>query len=289
MTDSQYSPGSFRILPPVVKNLIIINILFFLAMYGFGSAFNIDLTRILGLHYFQATDFRPWQFATYMFMHGSLSHIFFNMFALWMFGSVLEHVWGMKRFLFFYFVTGIGAALVHYIVFYIQISPVLATIESFLSHPDPAALVSMLNSQSLPLLDHGMVQNYKEFAARFNELNITNTPEAIQLSVNYISQYKIDFLNAPVVVGASGAIFGLLLAFGMLFPNSLIYLYFFIPIKAKWFVIFYGLAELISGFYDSGSNVAHFAHLGGMLFGVILILIWRHNDRKKSGFFNYYN
>jgi len=119
------------VLPPVVKNLLIINALFFLATIAFQKVYNIDLADYLGLHYFGAEKFSPYQFITYMFMHGNFSHILFNMFALWMFGNVLENYWGPKRFLIYFIVTGIGAALVHYIVFYFEISPVLSAINDF--------------------------------------------------------------------------------------------------------------------------------------------------------------
>lgn len=225
MSEQQYSPTGFRVLPTVVKNLLIINILMFLATYTF-SRFNIDLTDILGLHFFKASDFRIYQLVTYMFMHANFGHLFFNMFALWMFGNTLENIWGSKRFLLFYMVCGIGAGLCQEVVQYIQYATTLADYTTVNT-----------GSQIIPM-----------------------------------SQY----LNLMTTVGASGAIYGLLLAFGMLFPNSMIYLYFFIPIKAKWFVIGYAVIELITGLTGI-DNVAHFAHLGGMLFGLLLILYWRKN------------
>jgi membrane associated rhomboid family serine protease len=190
--------------------------------------FHIDLTDLLGLHFFKASDFHIYQFITYMFMHANFGHLFFNMFALWMFGNTLENIWGSQRFLLFYMVCGIGAGLCQELVQYIQYTTSLAEY----------ATVNM-GGQIIPMSSY---------------LNMMNT------------------------VGASGAIYGLLLAFGMMFPNSQIYLYFLFPIKAKWFVIGYAVIELISGF-GGADNVAHFAHLGGMLFGLILILYWR-----KKGF-----
>ena len=225
--NDQYSPTGFRVLPPVVKHLLIINVLMFLATVTM-SRFKIDLNGILGLHFFKATDFRPYQLITYMFMHGNFEHLFFNMFALWMFGNTLENIWGSQRFLLFYMVCGIGAGLCQELVQYIQFATSLAQYES----------VNLGGGRIITMA---------------NYLNMMNT------------------------VGASGAIYGLLLAFGMMFPNSMIYLYFFVPIKAKWFVIGYAVVELISGFVGGG-NVAHFAHLGGMLFGLLLILHW-----KKKG------
>ncbi|MBR5081639.1 MAG: rhomboid family intramembrane serine protease [Bacteroidales bacterium] len=223
----QYSPTGFRVLPPVVKNLLIINVLLYLATFTMNR-FHIDLTDYLGLHFFLASDFKPYQLITYMFMHGNFEHLFFNMFALWMFGNTLENIWGSKRFLLFYMVCGIGAGLCQEVVQYIQYATTLAQYDS----------VNLGGGQVISMASY---------------LNLMNT------------------------VGASGAIYGLLLAFGMMFPNSMIYLYFFVPIKAKWFVIGYAVIELVSGFIGGG-NVAHFAHLGGMLFGLILILVW-----KKKG------
>ncbi len=222
----QYSPSGFKVLPTVVKNLLIINVLMYLATFTLQK-FNIDLNNILGLHFFKASGFRPYQIVTYMFMHGNFEHLFFNMFALWMFGANMENIWGSKRFLIFYMVCGLGAGLCQEAVQYVQ------------------------------------------YAAQLADYQNVNMGGAIIPMDQY--------LNLMTTVGASGAIYGLLLAFGMMFPNSMIYLYFFVPIKAKWFVIGYAAIELISGFVGGG-NVAHFAHLGGMLFGLILILHW-----KKKG------
>jgi membrane associated rhomboid family serine protease len=224
----QYSPTGFRVLPTVVKHLLIINVLLYLATFTMNR-FHIDLTDYLGLHFFKASDFKPYQLITYMFMHGNFEHLFFNMFALWMFGNTLENIWGSKRFLWFYMLCGVGAGLCQEVVQYIQYATTLAQYDS----------VNLGGGQVISMA---------------NYLNMLNT------------------------VGASGAIYGLLLAFGMMFPNSMIYLYFFVPIKAKWFVIGYAVIELVSGFIGGG-NVAHFAHLGGMLFGLILILIWKKKGR----------
>lgn len=279
MSYDQYRPTGFRVLPPVVKNLLIINILFFLATFALGNAMDIDLTDILGLHYFGAEKFKPYQFITYMFMHGGFWHLFFNMFALWMFGNALENVWGPKRFLIYYFVTGIGAALLHYVIFYFELRPLLEAINIYLANPGAEQLQEFLNGGNI-------YQGYtplQTFITEYNSLINLDAVKANQLSVDFITTYKIDLLNQPVVVGASGAVFGILLAFGMMFPNTLIYIYFAIPIKAKWFVIIYGALELISGVSNmQGDNVAHFAHLGGMLFGFILIMIWKKRYKKNQ-------
>ncbi|HPE54846.1 MAG TPA: rhomboid family intramembrane serine protease [Bacteroidales bacterium] len=239
----QYRPTGFRILPPVVKNLIIINALFYLGTIAASQTFHIDLADYLGLHYPVSSLFKPHQLVTYMFMHGSPAHILFNMFAVWMFGSTLENVWGPKRFLIFYMITGIGAGLIQLAVSYVQVTGLEAQL-------DPET-ITMIRSEGLSIYQQG---------------NYFTNPIVQKLNLLY---------NIPTV-GASGSIFGLLLAFGMLFPNALIYLYFAIPIKAKYFVIGYGLIELFSGVANKpGDNVAHFAHLGGMLFGYFLIVLWK--------------
>jgi len=275
MNLQQYRPSGFRVLPPVVKNLLIINALFFLATIAFQKVYNIDLADYLGLHYFGAEKFSPYQFITYMFMHGNFTHILFNMFALWMFGNVLENYWGPKRFLIYFIVTGIGAALVHYIVFYFEISPVLSAINDFLNDPSNEKIHAFINSPNMKIGSYEIQNHFNEFVRDYNSVISQNPERAIQIAVNYMTQYRIDFLNAPVVIGASGAVFGILLAFGMMFPNAMLYIFFAIPMKAKYFVIIYGAIELFSGFYDTTSNVAHFAHLGGMIFGYFLIIYWK--------------
>ncbi|RIJ49242.1 rhomboid family intramembrane serine protease [Maribellus luteus] len=229
-------------MPPVVKNLILVNALFFLMTVVLEQA-GIDLYKYLGL-YFPASDhFRLHQLFTHMFMHGSIGHIFFNMFALYMFGRVLESVWGPKRFLTFYLVTGLGAAALHTFVNYLEYQSVVSKIA-----PEQ--------------LDY-----FKDLAMQGKYIP------------NTLSEKLTMILNTPTV-GASGAVFGILLGFGMLFPNTELMLLFPpIPIKAKYFVIGYGVLELILGISQPGSNVAHFAHLGGMLFGYFMIRHWNKNSR----------
>jgi membrane associated rhomboid family serine protease len=278
----QYRPSAFKLLPDVVKNLLIINGLFFLATITFENRLGIDLTDILGLHYFTAEKFKPYQFITYMFMHGSFSHIFFNMFAVWMFGSAVENVWGSQRFLIYYLITGIGAALIQFLVFSFELSPVMDLINTAMSHPTESNLQAFFSKVHYDQLPGFMAQNAKNFVTSYNSmLAAGNTGEASRLAINFLAQFKIDYLNQPVVVGASGALFGLLLAFGMMFPNTLIYLYFAIPIKAKYFVMLYGGLELFLGISNNqGDNVAHFAHLGGMLFGFIIIKYWQRKHHR---------
>lgn len=235
-------------IPPVTKNLLIINILIWAVMTlipKVGSA----LDSQLALYYIESPAFKPFQLLTYMFLHSGFTHLFFNMFALWMFGSVIERALGSKRFLIYYISCGFGAALIQEGVFAIMVAKYhnIFTQEEF----------SYIVSRGLQYLQLG--QNYVD-------------PSAGTLNA---------LVNGPTV-GASGAIYGILLAFGMLFPNQPIYLMFIpVPIKAKWMVLGYGAIELLFGISGTASNVAHWAHLGGMLFGVFMILYW-----KKRGDFN---
>ncbi len=282
MSFEQHRPRSFNFLPEVVKNLLIINGILYLALVVMRSR-GIDLNDILGLHYFEAEKFRVYQIVSYMFMHGNFMHIFFNMFAVWMFGAAIENVWGPKRFLTYYIITGLGAAVAHYAIVYYEMQPALAYFDDYIANPSFSNLQTLLTSDAFRSFSStDMIDNYNAFTREFNSLQAVNPAEALQLSVEYMKQLKVDALNAPVVVGASGAVFGLLLAYGMIFPNSIIYIYFALPIKAKYFVILYGALELFSGIANvPGDNVAHFAHLGGLVTGLILILYWRNQNRKR--------
>ncbi len=225
-----YRPNAF---PPVIKNLIIINVLMFIAQ---ETLFNnsLDFTNLLALHDIRSTHFKPHQLLTYMFLHGGFEHILFNMLALWMFGAQLENVWGAKRFLQYYIITGLGAALLHLLVLYFEMAPDFALFNSY--------------------------------------------PLEIQ---NMLADDPMRNPNLSATVGASGSVFGCLAAFGYLFPNTLIYVYFLIPIKAKWFVILYGILELSLGIRNSaGDAVAHFAHLGGAITGLIIVFIWNKKNRR---------
>jgi len=203
-----------------------------------------NLYTILGLHFPASDKFRLHQVFTHMFMHGGFPHILFNMFALYMFGRVLESVWGPKRFLIFFLVTGIGAAALHTFVNWIEYQSVVSK------------------------MDPGQVDYLKELWTQGRTLS------------DPVSEKFYQILNTPTV-GASGAVFGILLGFGMLFPNTQLMLLFPpIPIKAKYFVMGYGALELYLGFSQPGSNVAHFAHLGGMLFGYFMIKYWNKNSKR---------
>lgn len=243
-----FNSNQFRA-PEVVKNLIILNVLFLLATYAF-SRLGINLTDILGMFYFQSANFRPWTIITHFFMHGGLTHLFFNMFGLWMFGSRLEQIWGPRRFLLFYFLTAFGAFLIHFFVVYLRIQSVLPELD--------ATSAQMVIESGRELLLSG--RNYSDpNLATFNRL-----------------------INVPVV-GASGALFGILAAFAMYFPNTeLLLLFFPVPIKAKYFVLLYAGFELFSGITQfDGDSIAHFAHLGGALMGFIIVKYWNKNNRNS--------
>ncbi|MEO6902976.1 MAG: rhomboid family intramembrane serine protease [Bacteroidia bacterium] len=283
MSYQQYSPNKFTLLPLVVKNLLIINGLFYLATLALNTQFESNLSDSLGLHYPFSEKFHAYQLITYLFMHGSFWHLFFNMFALWMFGNTLENTWGPKRFLIYYLICGIGAALCHYTVVYFQNQPTLDFINNYIANPNLQQFQFFLKSDYFKASSQEILDHYNAIipTSYSNAISSNNVQEALRISVDYMNIYKTDFLNAPVVIGASGSVFGILLAFGMLFPNTLLYIYFAIPIKAKWFVILYGAAELYSGIMATeGDNVAHFAHLGGMLFGFILIKYWQKNKKN---------
>jgi membrane associated rhomboid family serine protease len=273
----QYSPAGFSFLPPVVKNLLIINGLFFLATISLQTARVMDLDNILGLHYFGSDLFRPYQFVTYMFVHASIPHVLMNMFALWMFGYMLENVWGSKRFLTYYMITGIGAALVQTFVNWIDISSIQTAAQAYSTNPTLDGFVGLVRHHFPKYYDsEGTVRSFIDQWSMAK-----HSPGYASQSLDYLSQLlklKMD-VNT---IGASGAVYGILLAFGMMFPNMLVLVFFFLPMKAKWIVIIYGAFELYSGFSNNqNDNIAHFAHLGGMIFGFFLILYWR----KKSGYF----
>ena len=239
-------------LPTVTKNLLIINVLCFFGAVV-AQRYGISLNNVGGMHFFLSPDFNVAQLVSYMFLHANFEHIFFNMFAVWMFGRTLEMVWGPKRFLIYYMICGIGAGLVQELI---------SAIEYFtLTSSMPAEAVETVLREGSSILQSGM--NYVD--SRMAELNI-----AVNRST----------------VGASGAVYGILLAFGMLFPNSQMYVFPMpFPIKAKFFVIGYAVIELVLGMSRTADGVAHFAHLGGMIFGFLLIMYWKKN--RNNGQFYY--
>jgi len=240
--------GLLSSIPPVTKVILIINVVLFIL----SSRYLFPILNIyLPIFSFKSDMFHPYQLITHMFMHGGFTHLFFNMFALFMFGRILEQYWGSQRFFLYYFVTGLGAALLHLLVIQIQANNLIAQM-------NPAEVNEVVHNGFYKLITDTQY-SYSSLMKELNQLINTRT------------------------VGASGAIYGLLLAFGVLFPNVEMYIMFIpIPIKAKYLVIFFIISELYLGFIDRpGDNTAHFAHLGGMLFGLILLYFWRKKQFKR--------
>lgn len=224
--------------PPIVKNLLFINVLFFLATkFLFRDKVYFDgfeeygLEGVFGLWPINHNNFRPFQIFTHMFTHASIGHIFFNMFSLWMFGRTLENIWGPKKFLLFYFICGIGSAVAHSVVQYFQ---------------------------------------WKEMLELIDQLRLTGQDELVE-----------RVLSRPIfAVGASGAVMGVMVAFAYLFPNTELYLYFAIPVKAKWFILALIAIDLFGGLGRTGDGIAHWAHLGGAATGFLLVFIWNKTNKK---------
>lgn len=223
----------FSNIPTVTRNLLLANILTYVAQWIFETA-GVSLEAYGGLHFFMASHFHLWQFVTYMFLHGSFMHLFFNMFALWMFGCVIERVWGAKKFFFYYILCGIGAGLCQELVQFGEF--------------------------------------YFEVQSQFPG---TSFYEALAIM-------ERSNLNGALTIGASGGVYAILLAFGMTFPEERIFIFPLpVPIKAKWFVCIYVAIELFSALSAVGDGIAHMAHLGGMLFGFLLITYWRRHPEKN--------
>ena len=279
MSYQQFRPNSYSIIPLVVKNLLIINALFLLATWGFAN--KVDLNDLLGLHHPFSEKFQPFQFVTYMFMHADTHHLISNFITLWIFGSIVENYWGPKRFLTYYIITGIGAACIHYLIVCYQMQPTVEMANAYIANPTLESFHSLVDSGDLKFFTYEMLANFNEnIPTYFNKaIEAHNYNEAIQISVDYMHTYKIDYLNTPTIVGASGSVFGVLLAAGMLFPNNTPFI---IPIQMKWIVIMYGAGEVFAGYANKpNDHVAHFAHLGGMLIGFILIKYWK----KRNNFY----
>ncbi len=272
--NTYYRPGGFSMMPPAVKNLLIINVLVFLATLALEPQ-GTDLYSILGLSWIESENFRPWQFVTYMFMHGDISHLFFNMFALWMFGYLIENFWGSKRFLTFYFVTGVGAALVQLGINWYEMNQLKEMLEMYASNPNIADFKNIVQEN---FATQEFVDTANNLMQKWNMR--PDDPAFIGQSFDQL-QTMLQWRMSIPMVGASGAVFGILLAFGMMFPNQQIYIYFLFPIKAKYFVIIYGALEFFFGISGNQPGVAHFAHLGGMLFGFLLIMYWRNKYKFR--------
>lgn len=261
--------GSFQF-TPIVRALLIINIAFF-----FIDKFVFGLTDLFGLRYVLSENFHVFQIFTYMFLHADFGHVFFNMFALFMFGPMLEHFWGPKKFLIFYLVTGLGAAFIYSLVTFYKMYELQNAISVYVANPNPDAFVIFVNKFGLRNFNF-----VNEFAQNSSD------PLLINRSLQFVNEVFIVKSNVPMI-GASGAVFGILMAYGMTFPQTELFIFPLpFPIKAWVYVTCYGIIELYSGVRASeGDNVAHFAHLGGMIFAFIMIRMWR---KKNSNYGEYY-
>lgn len=259
-------------IPPVTKNIIIINVLIF-AAYALPIGFEDFMTNHMALHSLKSPLFEPHQIITHIFMHANIGHIFFNMFAVFMFGRVVEQILGSKKMLIFYTVTGLGAAALHLTVNYFQMQHLESLTSAFYAAPDHNTFSAIIHKY----LPGRAADSLKEFIDQW--MYNPDNPEYINQAKSYVSEIAGFTINAPMV-GASGAVFGLLIAFAMMFPDAELMLIFFpVPVKAKYFVPVYALLELffgVAGF--SWDNIAHFAHLGGALFGFLLIKWWKRNQ-----------
>ncbi|GAB3891657.1 rhomboid family intramembrane serine protease [Spirosoma agri] len=254
-------------LSPVVRTLLILNVLVFFVT-------NDSIIEQFGLHSFLSDQFNPIQLLTHMFLHSGFSHIFSNMIGLIVFGPMLEQFWGPRRFTFFYFFCGIGAALLFSGVSYYEMHSVYETVQDYRLDPNFDTFSAFMDQHASSYYDRlvPFIENFK---------NNPTDSKNIQDSLAIVNRIYTNQVNEPMV-GASGAIFGVIMAFGLMFPNTQLFLLFPpIPIKAKYLVMFYGAYEIYSGVYRSQSdNVAHFAHIGGMLFAFILVKYW--NSQRKT-------
>ncbi|MEI6086144.1 MAG: rhomboid family intramembrane serine protease [Bacteroidota bacterium] len=276
---TEFRPSRFEILPTVVKNLLIINGLFFLAqntLGGQGAGFSFE--NVFALHAWQSPLFKPWQLLTHMFLHGDFGHIFGNMLALYMFGAVLENLWGPKRFLTFFIICGLGAALMHLLFLSYELVPMMK------DYTDIIVERASNSGQTTALFNFGMKHPHA-FEQNADLVGmVANNPNNVEAS-NALFQYVSSFYEANLntaTLGASGAVFGILAAFVYLFPNTYIYLYFLVPIKAKWLGIGYFTWELFFAIRNSaGDNIARWAHVGGAIVGLIIVMTWNKKNKKN--------
>lgn len=268
-------------MPVVVKNLLIINFLMFLITIVLRNKFNIDLEDILGLHNITSSKFNPIQLITHMFMHAThypnsneiyFWHIAFNMFGLWMFGSFIERFIGSKRFLILYFAAGLGAAFIQLGVNGYEIAHFQSLIDAYTSSPS----INTFND-----IDWNGLVSKESYESLFAEHQKEVINPGIINKVTDFLNTRLTAVTNGSMVGASGAIYGIMVAFATLFPNTLLYLYFAIPVKAKWAITGLIAFDLIGGLSSNpGDNVAHFAHLGGALVGFLMVRYWNKNNRK---------
>ncbi len=273
---NEFRPTRFEILPTIIKNLIIINALMFFAQNTFaGPTSSFSVEDFFALHAWQSSLFKPWQMVTHMFLHGDFGHILGNMFALWMFGSVLENVWGPKRFLLFYILCGVGASVIHLLILSYQFVPMASELMQ----------LSQLSVSGSPAFNEAVLAYSKSHQIQLTRILSENN---VSLATPGIRSEIMEFLtnnyNKTVntaTLGASGAVFGILMAFVYLFPNTKIYIYFLFPIKAKWLGVLYFSYELFFAVRNTaGDNVARWAHVGGALVGLLLVYLWNKKTTR---------
>ena len=273
---NEFRPSRFELLPPVIKNLVIINVLVLIAQNTIGKQLPFSVDNVFALHSWKSSLFQPWQLITHLFMHGGLMHILGNMINLWFFGATLENLWGGKRFLIFYIICGLGAALLQLLFLNYEVAQLTKEyVDLVAMHANGAkgAAEAMLHYA----LKHGI--NLNDDFVNYLRSNPTDNEATGKLLEALESSFK-QKLDTPTI-GASGAVFGVMAGFAYLFPNDYIYLNFFIPIKVKWYVLGYFGIELFSSIKNSvGDNVAHWAHIGGAIVGLLLVITWNKTNRK---------
>ncbi len=276
---TQFRPSRFEILPVIVKNLLIINALVFLAQNTIkGPAIDFSFDDTFALHAWQSSLFKPWQLVTHLFLHGDIGHIFGNMLALWMLGSVLENLWGSKRFLTFYLICGLGAALIHLLFLSYEFIPLMkdyAYVSQQLSSGSAsggAALANFISKHHILFSKNDELIQYLNSGQETAEVNL--------MVFKNITVYYQNSINTATI-GASGAVFGVLAAFVYLFPNTYMYLYFLVPVKVKWIgLVYFGYELYFAVINSAGDNVARWAHLGGGIVGFLIVMTWNKTNRK---------
>ncbi len=271
-----FKPNHFQFLPLVIKNLLIINGLFYLAQITLANSVAVNMEDIFALHYVGSPLFKPWQFITHMFMHdpNNFMHLLGNMFALWMFGSILENTWGAKRLLIFYVACGLGAATLHMGFLWYDMSALQQSLSQFKQAPTYDAFIQLYKANHLGTY-------FPNTSAMLEEWGMNPQDKSFGVyAVEVMNKYTQAHIN-EATLGASGAVFGVLAAFAYLFPNTYLYIYFFVPVKAKWVILIYIAMELFFALRNTaGDNVARWAHLGGALVGFVIVFIWNKMNRK---------
>lgn len=264
-----------RNLPQGIKTLLLINGGMFVLTFLLQATSGINLEHILGMYYFQSPNYHHYQIITHMFMHGGFWHLFFNMYSLFLLGTMIERVWGTKRFIFYYIFTGLGAAALHTGVNWWQIHGLTVDAQAFFDSPTSETL-AIFSEHHPDLFNRAALSDFLAEWCEHPEISDFKTS-----SVNQVSEIITAKINNSCMLGASGAVFGVLLAFGMMFPDLKLYIM-FLPfgIKAKYFVMIYGALELIFGIFGTLDGIAHFAHLGGLLFGFLIIKYWQHSQKN---------